>query len=232
MFDQAGATSATFFTNAINTESKGIDFIVTNRFRFNNFMLKTDLAGTVSKTSKTGGIKASEILEKTGNLNNYFNEASRIYLESAVPRTKLAFINTLTTGKFEIFMRQTFFGQVTDPNTADVNANGFEEGAFINGQFIAVEHPKWDARTITDFSVGYEINKRFRVTVGANNVFDLYPDKNLKIQTAARPLIAGGYGAPTTIDLSNANQFEFSRNVSQFGFNGRFVFARLNLSFK
>ena len=232
LFDQAGATSATFFTNAINTESKGIDFIVSNRFRFNNFMLKTDLAGTVSKTSKTGGIKASEILEKTGNLNNYFNEASRIYLESAVPRTKLAFINTLTTGKFEIFMRQTFFGQVTDPNTADVNANGFEEGALINGQFIAVEHPKWDARTITDFSVGYEINKRFRVTVGANNVFDLYPDKNLKIQTAARPLIAGGYGAPTTIDLSNANQFEFSRNVSQFGFNGRFVFARLNLSFK
>ena len=68
--------------------------------------------------------------------------------------------------------------------------------------------------------------------MGANNVFDLYPDKNLKIQTAARPLIAGGYGTPTTIDLSNANQFEFSRNVSQFGFNGRFVFARLNLSFK
>ena len=231
-FDQAGATSATFFTNAINTQSKGIDFIVTNRFKFSNFSLKTDLAGTVSKTNKTGGIIASPLLASTNNLNNYFNEASRIYLESAVPRTKLALINTLTTGKFEVFLRQTFFGEVTDPNTADVNANGFVEGAFINNQFIAVEHPVWGARTITDFSVGYTINRMLTVTVGANNIFDIYPDKNLKIQTAANPLVAGGYGTPGTIDLSNANQFEFSRNTSQFGFNGRFVFARLSLSFK
>ncbi len=51
----------------------------------------------------------------------------------------------------------------------------------------------------------------WRVTVGANNIFDLYPDKNFKTQTAANPLIAGGYGTPGTIDLSNNNQFEFSR---------------------
>lgn len=231
-FDQAGATSATFFTNAINTQSKGIDFIVTNRFTFSNFSLKTDLAGTISKTNKTGGIIASPLLAATNNLNNYFNEASRIYLESAVPRTKLALINTLTTGKFEVFLRQTFFGETTDPNTADVNADGIVEGANINGQFIAVEHPVWGSRTITDFSVGYTVNRMLRVTVGANNIFDIYPDKNLKMQTAANPLAAGGYGTPGTIDLSNNNQFEFSRNVSQFGFNGRFVFARLSFSFK
>lgn len=231
LFDQANATSATFFTNAINTESKGIDFIISNVFRFTDFSLKTDIAGTVSKTSKIGDIKASDILVRTGNVNKYFDEASRIYLEAAVPRTKLALMNTLTKGKFDIFVRQTFFGTVTDPNTADVNADGFEEGAMINGQFIAVEHPVWGARTITDVSLGYAINKKFRVTVGANNLFDLYPDKNLKTQIAARPLTGGGYGAPATIDLSNANQFEFSRNVSQFGFNGRFIFARLNMSF-
>jgi iron complex outermembrane recepter protein len=231
-FDLANATAATFFTNAINTESKGIDFILSNKFKFDNFTLKTDLAGTVSKTNKIGNIKASPLLEATGNLNNYFNEASRIYLESAVPRTKLALINTLTSGKFEVFMRQTFFGEVTDPNTADVNADGIVEGATVNNQFIAVEHPVWGARTITDFSIGYEISKKIRVTVGANNIFDIYPDKNLKIQTAANPLTAGGYGLPGVIDLSNNNQFEFSRNVSQFGFNGRFVFARLSLALK
>ncbi len=233
LFDQANATSATFFTNAINTESKGIDFIVSNKFKFENAVLKTDLAGTVSKTNRIGDIKASDILKTTGNLNNYFNEASRVYLESAVPRTKLALINTLSTGKFEIFMRQTFFGRVEDPNTADVNGDGIVDGRLINNQFIAAEHPFWDARTITDFSIGYEINKKLRVTVGANNIFDLYPDKNLKTQSAVLPLSAGGYAAtPSTIDLSNNNQFEFSRNVSQFGFNGRFIFARLNLSLK
>lgn len=230
LFDQAGATSATFFTNAINTESRGIDFIITNTFKYSDFSLKTDLAGTVSKTKKVGGIQASDILKNTGNLNNYFSEASRIYLESAVPRSKLALINTLSLKKLEFFLRHTYFGTVYDPNTADVNGNGLVEGAMVNGQFIAVEHPKFGGRTITDFSVGYEISKAFRITVGANNIFDIYPDKNLKTQTAANPLSAGGYGTPGTIDLSNNNQFEYSRNVSQFGFNGRFIFARINVT--
>jgi iron complex outermembrane recepter protein len=247
-FDSVNATAATFFTNAINTESRGIDFIVSNKFKFDNFSLKTDLAGTVSKTNKIGDIKASPLLAATGNLNNYFNEASRIYLESAVPRTKLALINTLTAGKFEVFMRQTFFGSVIDPNTTDVNGDGIISGDYVNGYLIATEHPKWEARTVTDFSVGYELNKRLRVTVGANNIFDLYPDKNLKTQTISLlPNNAGtAYVAPANnsnpligttpsssiVDLSNNNQFEFSRNVSQFGFNGRFVFARLNLALK
>ena len=231
-FDAAKATSATFFTNAINTESKGVDFILTNRFKFDNFSLKTDLAGTVSKTKQTGDIKASDILKSTGNINRYFDEASRTYLQSAVPNTKFSFMNTLSTGKWEIFLRQTFFGKVTDPNTTDVNGDGIEQGEFVNGLFIATEHPVWGARTITDFSVGYEISKKLRVTAGANNIFDIYPDKNLKTQTTRRP--SGGntatYGAPTTVDLSNQNQFEYSRNVSQFGFNGRFVFVRLGLT--
>ena len=230
LFDQAGATSATFFTNAINTESRGIDFIITNTFKYSDFSLKTDLAGTVSKTQKVGSIQASDILKNTGNLNNYFSEASRIYLESAVPRSKLALINTLTVKKLEFFLRHTYFGSVYDPNTADVNGNGLVEGATVNGQFIAVEHPIYGSRTITDFSVGYEISKAFRLTMGANNIFDIYPDRNLKTQTAANPLVGGGYGTPGTIDLSNNNQFEYSRNVSQFGFNGRFIFARLSVT--
>ena len=229
-FDQAGATSATFFTNAINTESRGIDYILSNKFNFDGFTLKTDLAGTVSRTKKVGDIKASDILKNTGNVNNYFDEASRIYLESAVPRSKLALINTINYKKLEFFLRQTYFGIVTDPNTADVNGNGLVEGATVNGQFLATEHPVFGGRTITDFSIGFEATKNLRFTLGANNIFDIYPDKNLKTQTAARPNSAGVFGAPGTIDLSNNNQFEYSRNVSQFGFNGRYVFARLGLT--
>ena len=36
---------------------------------------------------------------------------------------------------------------------------------------------------------------------------------------------------PATVDLSNFNQFVYSRNVSQFGQNGRFIFARINFKF-
>ncbi len=142
-------------------------------------------------------------------------------------------MNTLKFKKLELFMRNTYFGRVTDPNTADVNGDGRVEGSLINNQFIATEHPVWEGRTIPDFSIGYEFNKRIRFTVGANNAFDIYPDKNLKTQIVANPIsnAPGTYGTPSASDLSNNNQFEYSRNISQFGFNGRFLFARLNFNF-
>ncbi|HEV7382411.1 MAG TPA: TonB-dependent receptor, partial [Dyadobacter sp.] len=36
LFDQANATAATFFSNAINTESKGVDVVVSHRAKFDN----------------------------------------------------------------------------------------------------------------------------------------------------------------------------------------------------
>jgi iron complex outermembrane recepter protein len=232
IFDAAGASTATFFTNAINTQSQGIDYIVSNRFKFDGFSLKTDLAGTISKTRKVGDIQASDILKNTGNINKYFDEASRVYLESAVPTSKLALINTLSIKKFEFFLRHTYFGSVIDPFTGDVNGNGIVESDKINGELLETEHPKYGGRTITDFSVGYDVSRKIRVTVGANNIFDIYPDKSLKTQTAAKlsTTVPNTYLAPTVNDLSNNNQFEYSRNVSQFGFNGRFIFTRLSIS--
>ena len=82
----------------------------------------------------------------------------------------------------------------------------------MNGKTVAVEHPVWGAKVITDLSVGYNFMKNAKIVVGANNLFDVYPDENLEA-------------------LKSSNQFTYSRNVSQFGQNGRFLFARLSFSF-
>lgn len=238
LYDQAGANAATFFANAIDTESKGIDVVLTNKMNLNeNLTLKNDLSGTFSKTHKIGNIHASPILEAAGQVNTYFSESSRIYLEEAVPRVKVNLTNGLTYKKFDFFLRNVYFGEVTDPNVADVNGDGFVGATIVNGKAVENEHPVWGGRVITDMSVGFKISPIAKIIIGANNIFDIYPDKNLGPQTARR---ANGVDAngnityattPTAIDLSNQNQFVYSRNISQFGQNGRFVFARLSLSF-
>ncbi|MEQ8421732.1 MAG: TonB-dependent receptor, partial [Arenibacter algicola] len=87
---QANATAASFFANAIDTESKGLDIVVTHRTDLGaNWRLKSDLAGTFSKTKKVGDINASEVLRNAGLIDTYFPEDSRVYLEEAVPRTKI-----------------------------------------------------------------------------------------------------------------------------------------------
>ena len=236
LFDTAGATAATFFANAIDTESKGIDVVISHKTSFgNNVSLKTDLSGTFSNTYRVGEINASPVLEAAGQINRYYSEASRVYLQEAIPRVKANLTNSITYKKFDFFLRNVYFGKVTDPNTADVNGDGRVEGVIVNGQAVEIEHPIWGAKIITDLSVGFKITSAAKIVIGANNIFDIYPDANLGTQTAIRPRLVSGAidytAAPATIDLSNANQFVYSRNVSQFGQNGRFVFARLNFSF-
>ena len=236
LFDTAGATAATFFANAIDTESKGIDVVLSHKTSFgNNVSLKSDLSGTFSNTYRVGNIHASPILEAAGQVNRYYSEASRVYLQEAIPRVKANLTNSLSYKKFDFFLRNVYFGKVTDPNTADVNGDGRVEGAIINGQVVEVEHPTWGAKIITDLSVGFKVTQAAKIVIGANNIFDIYPDENLGTQSVIRPTLVGGAvaytAAPSTIDLSNANQFVYSRNTSQFGMNGRFLFARLSFSF-
>ncbi|UQD57533.1 TonB-dependent receptor [Flavobacterium sp. K5-23] len=213
LFDNANATRATFFANAIDTRSKGIDIVISHKGSIGNGLtLKTDLSGTISNTKRVGNIHASPILEANGQINKYFSETSRVYLQEAVPRVKANLTNSLSVKKFDFFLRNVYFGKVTDPNTADADGNGSIDTAVVNGETVQVEHPEWGGKVVTDLSVGYKFNDHAKIVVGANNLFDVYPDENLA-------------------SLTNSNQFTYSRNVSQFGQNGRFLFARLSFSF-
>ena len=241
-FDAAGATAATFFANAIDTESKGIDVVISHKTSLGEGLsLKTDLSGTISNTRRVGSIHASPILEAAGQINRYYSESSRIYLQEAVPRVKANLTNSLSYKKFDFFLRNVYFGEVTDPNIADANNDGTINAIVVNNQAVENEHPVWAAKIITDLSVGFKITTATKIVVGANNIFDIFPTFNLGPQTIAKRasgVDANGaviYSATTSsnnyIDLSNANQFVYSRNTSQFGQNGRFVFARLSFSF-
>jgi iron complex outermembrane receptor protein len=241
-FDAAGATAATFFANAIDTESKGIDVVISHKTSLGEALsLKTDLSGTISNTQRVGSIHASPILEAAGQINRYYSESSRIYLQEAVPRVKANLTNSLSYKKFDFFLRNVYFGKVTDPNIADANFDGTINAIVVNNQAVENEHPIWAAKIITDLSVGFKITNTTKVVVGANNIFDIYPTFNLGPQTIAKRasgidangavIYSNTTSSNNTIDLSNANQFVYSRNTSQFGQNGRFVFARLSFSF-
>lgn len=238
LFDQANATAATFFANAIDTKSRGIDVVISHKLKWGtNRILKTDLAATYSQTRQDSEIKGSDLLRANGQINRYFSEMSRIYLEEAVPRVKGNLTHTLTLGKVDLFLRNVYFGEVTDPNTVDVNGDGFIGAKIVNGQAVEDEHPIWGGKTITDFSVAYNFSKSVTFVIGANNIFDIYPDLNFGPVSARRPNGVDATGnvtyapTPAVVNLSNENQFVYSRNVSQFGQNGRFMFARLNLRF-
>jgi iron complex outermembrane receptor protein len=198
LLSQANATAAAFFANAINTESKGIDAVIThNSFFGKNLRLKSELAATFSKTKQVGDILASPELERADLVDTYFPEDSRIYLEEAVPRTKINLSNSLAAGKFNFFLRNVYFGKVTEASSDPLRQQEF------NG------------KVITDLSVSFKATEALTLTIGSNNIFDIYPE-------AADPAFGN----------RSSGRFDWSRSAQQFGFSGRFLFARVSINLK
>jgi len=206
LLTQANATRAAFFANAIDTETKGLDLVITHKADIGtNTQLKSDLAATFSQTRRVGDIQASEVLENAGLVDTYFPEDSRVYLEEAVPRTKVNLSNSLTTNKFNVFLRNVYFGEVTEATT------------------IVERQQVFGAKLVTDLSFGYKLSDGLTATIGANNLLDVYPDRaeqDLDLNTAG--------------DQNNrsSGRFDWSRRSQQFGIGGRFLFARLSFALK
>ena len=167
--------------------------------------LKNDLSGTFSKTVQVGDIKASEVLENAGLVDTYFPEDSRVYLEEAVPRTKINLSNSLTTDKFNVFLRNVWFGEVTEATTN----TGLQQ--------------VYGSKIVTDLSIGYKLAESTTITIGANNLFDIYPDRAKESIT-----YTDADGNTQTGTNRSSGRFDWSRRAQQFGISGRFLFARLN----
>lgn len=218
----AGANRANFFTNAIDTRARGLEGVLSyNKTFLGKHSLRTILAVNITdnsvKKDASGRpiIYASDILVSGGQLGNYFNREDQSRIEVANPRDKVSLSFNYKISKFSAMLRLVRFGKVIymDPTTpvstpttpAVFPVNGF------TGQRETLDQT-FNAKTVTDLSLSYQLTKTVAATVGANNLFDVYPD----IQTHSGNQSLG--------------RFVYSRRVQQMGFNGAYYFARVKLS--
>jgi len=198
LFQQVNATQAAFFTNSVDTQTKGLDFVVDHKANISdNVSLTNTLAMTVSETT-VESVKVPEAIADAGLSDTYFDPTSRIYLESAVPTTKGNLSHNLKVGdNWSFFLRNGYFGEVREATN--------EVDPTINYTF--------GAKIVTDLTIGYNFTDSAKLTIGANNLLDVYPDEN---DPAFR----------------SEGRFIYSRRSVQFGQNGRYVFGRLTFKIK
>ncbi|WP_394750129.1 TonB-dependent receptor domain-containing protein [Spongiimicrobium salis] len=203
IFDAANATSARFFVNAIDTRSRGLDIVVSHKAQLTEDMrLSNNFAATFTET-EVQDVFVPELIANAGLSGAFFDGQEEAFLTLAQPRTKLNLTNTLSYKNWEVLLQNVFFGEVTDPD--DFNGDARVAGTQVSDDAI------YGGKVITDLSFSKTFSDRFRLTLGANNLFDVYPDENR----------AGG---------TSGDQFVYSRRTSQFGYTGRFLFARVNFS--
>jgi len=222
LLSAAGATTANFFTNAIDTRNKGIEAVLNYSFNLaRDHKFRFTAAATFIKNEVRKGadgkpiIKASQVLINSGQLGNYFNREDQSRIEVANPQSKASFMLNYKFKKLGVMIRTAYFGKVTylDPTINPANPGAFPMNAFNNNQRETLDQ-EFSPKTVTDVSLSYEIGKFFTLTVGANNLFDEYQDLHKHSNNMS------------------LGRFMYSRRVQQMGFNGRFLFARVAFNIK
>ncbi len=203
IFDAAGATSARFFVNAIDTKSSGLEMVLSHKTKWGAAIIENDFAAAFNKT-EVEEVFVPDLIENAGLGGSFFDGQEEAFLTLAQPRTKLNLTNLVSVNQWDFLLRNVFFGEVTDPDD------------FNGDSRIDLTTPSDDAiyggKLITDFTITKALSQSLALTLGANNLFDVYPDEN-------RP------------DGTSGDQFVYSRRTSQFGYSGRFLFTKLRFSF-
>ncbi|MBO0936321.1 TonB-dependent receptor [Fibrella sp. HMF5335] len=229
----ANINTVQFFTNAINTTTRGIDIVLNERIRFGANTLTLSVAANFNKTLVTNIAVPTELSSNTAVANSLFDRQERSRFESSVPRSKINLSAGYAFGRWNVFARSVRFGEVTYLSpTSPYLPNG--NRTQVAGQDYPFENDQtFSAKWITDLTVSYNVTKAAQLQVGANNLFDVYPDR-LYINPRNNASNLSGLASQSysgALDNTSNGRFVYSRAVQQFGFNGRFVFARASYSF-
>jgi len=213
VLDAAGqqeVNAAQFFTNAINTSTRGIDAVIATTPRIGRGNLDITLAANFNQTRVGSDIRRPSRLPSDATLGNVlFNRQDSARLTLAQPKSKISLTANYRLSKYGVVLRFTRFGEVAsyDPNTSLLDE---------------VFRPK----VVTDFNVSYRLSSHVNLTLGANNLFDVYPDKqrNNLYATPER------YGSAVR-DNTSFGRFVYGRSATQFGFNGGYYFLNVAANF-
>ena len=147
--DAGSLTSVRFFSNQQTLEASGIDLVVTWPF---------DLGAGSSTLTAVANFSEVEL----GKFNSTYTNANRVrQIEEGRPDNRLVLTWTHLQGPWRFMARTRYYGEYYDAPTNSASV------AYVPG-----------AEVLFDFEFGYDITSEFNLTLGAQNVFDTYPDKN------------------------------------------------------
>jgi iron complex outermembrane receptor protein len=212
-FPQVAA--ARFFINGLDTTTRGVDLVATYRFRggdLGNWSLTA--AYNYNKTKIDQRLAALGPLATIPGLV-LFGRVEGLRFTEGQPRDKIVLSADGDVGLFGITARTTRYGKVVSPGATNPIANPLSLTDF--GPDDIFLGAKW----ITDLEIRLKATERAEFAIGANNLFDVYPDRS---PFGLRPTAVGG------VYPANQEYIPFSI-FSPFGFNGRYLYGRMSVEF-
>jgi len=194
-------TGINIFSNAVDTRSRGLEFVTTINSNYGTAgKVDWSIAANYNKVEVTKVNQApAQLLPQT-----LLDKTAISDLETAAPKLRVNLGALWKVGNWTVNLREAIYGKASE--------YGSEDGSVYH---LTEVKPK----LITDLEVGYKINNSWSVAVGANNLFNIYPN-GVNPALLADERAAGDNAAVNVLP-----------SFSPFGINGGYYYARANYKF-
>lgn len=207
-----GSYSVSLFTNGIDTRTKGVDLTLDAPFDYGWSKLELSLAGTYSDTTirsvhNAPAQLAGQIPFATGSA--LFDQAAISDLTTASPKYVLNFgTYWLAFEKFSVNVHEIIYGKTQEYQS--------DTGKTPAGATSVITYwPNTVGVTpITNVELSLQATKMVKLSIGANNAFNRYPNK---VNSILRQGFAATYNRSTTT---------LYPSISPFGINGGFYYIK------
>jgi iron complex outermembrane receptor protein len=200
--------AARFFVNGVDTRTKGLDLVATYRIP-DVFTGRLNLTAglNINKTKIRKVLAAPGALAEVDNLV-LFGRQESLRLVKGQPRNKINLSADYDRDWLGMTLRSTRYGKALD---AGAPASGVQDIHLA---------AKW----ITDLEFRFKpIGDKVTLALGGNNIFDIYPTNTPRGQ-AVDP------DSGATVNLPATRYVTPFSNFSPFGFNGRFLYGRVSVT--
>ena len=191
--------AAQFFVNGADTKTRGLDVVLAWKKKFDENSFGATLTGNINHMEITK-VKNGTLDEQT-----FFGERDKAFLLASAPESKFGLNLTYDRKWFNAGLSFTRFSEVKLLDY-QMYEDVADYGTFADQKKAATD--TYSAKMVTDLTFGFRLSKSFKLSVGGNNIFNIYPDQQDDW------VEAGGYW-----------------DAVQMGFSGAYYYARLGFSF-
>lgn len=166
--------SVSLFNNALDTRATGVDWVTTYAQRFDRFAIDWTIAANYNETevlnAKTAPAElGGAVLYSPLTLSNF---------ETDNPEWRLNVGAKISWGNFDFALRQMFYG----PQYTITSASGLPAAVVAQLDLVSLAGGTYyksaiDTLSMTNVELNWQATEGLTVGVGADNIFNQYPDK-------------------------------------------------------
>ena len=207
---------AQFFANGVTTTNRGIDLVLDYTKRWGHHRFKGLFAGNfqsmkINKINIPFKLSGSDFLKQT-----FLSDREQKFILASAPKTKFAFNFEYGHQQLTVGTRFTYFGEVVLLGYGQDGLGISPTVPLDNGSGDVPDQYNYSGKLVTDLYASYQLNKKFTLYIGADNLLNVHPDFGV---------VKGAKDWAYNTETGGA------WDAVQMGANGRRLFARIGFSF-